>query len=291
MYNVIAPIAITDILSTTGAGANIEEAPDITEQIKNASSNSALEIMGRNGAKNLIPFDLDAIKALNVNGTWADNVYTYRGVDFTVNSDGSILADGQATGGNASIKLFEGKADSPLIGRSLILSGSPAGGSASTYRQQAYRVGSADGSTGTYFDDGAGSEAFTYLNNASGTKASVAVAIYENYDADNLLFHPMLRDSEDTDDTYQPPAKTNAELTAENQTLTQKIGTTTTKTLAANATSIEFDVPTTGDNLIEFFSSDGSNYTAIDTSVSGKVTLTYDAVASARTISCRVASA
>lgn len=67
------------------------------------------------------------------------------------------------------------------------------------------------------------------------------------------------------------------------------VGTITDKTLAANATSIEFDVPTTGDHLIEFFSSDGANFTAIDTSVSGKVTLTYEAVASARTITCRIA--
>lgn len=69
------------------------------------------------------------------------------------------------------------------------------------------------------------------------------------------------------------------------------VGTTTTKTLAANATSISFDVPTTGDNLVDFFISDGSSYTAIDTSVAGTVTLTFDAVASARTVSCRIGKA
>lgn len=71
--------------------------------------------------------------------------------------------------------------------------------------------------------------------------------------------------------------------------VTAQIGAITNKTLAANATSVEFDVPTSGDNLIEFFSSDGADYTAIDTSVSGKVTLTYEAVASSRTITCRIA--
>lgn len=69
------------------------------------------------------------------------------------------------------------------------------------------------------------------------------------------------------------------------------VGTTTVKTLAANATSISFDVPTTGNNLVDFFISDGSNYTAIDTSVAGTVTLTFDAVASARTVSCRIGKA
>ena len=57
-------------------------------------------------------------------------------------------------------------------------------------------------------------------------------------------------------------------------------------TLAANATSIAFTVPTTGDNLISFFITDGSDYTAIDTSVAGQVTLTYEASASARTVYC-----
>ena len=63
-------------------------------------------------------------------------------------------------------------------------------------------------------------------------------------------------------------------------------GNITAKTLAAAGTSVEFDVPTTGDNLIDFYSTDGSNYTAIDLSVAGKATLTYEASASARTVYC-----
>lgn len=74
------------------------------------------------------------------------------------------------------------------------------------------------------------------------------------------------------------------------QTLESKIGAVTVKTLAANATSIEFDVPTTGNNLIEFFISDGTFYSSMDTSVSGKVTLTFDPVANSRSISCRIAA-
>lgn len=66
-----------------------------------------------------------------------------------------------------------------------------------------------------------------------------------------------------------------------------KIGTVTSKTLDANATSISFAVPSTGNYIVDFFVSDGSNYTAISTIV-GSVTLTFEAVASARTVSCRV---
>lgn len=74
------------------------------------------------------------------------------------------------------------------------------------------------------------------------------------------------------------------------QTLESKIGEVTVKTLAANVTSISFTVPTTGNNLIDFWCSDGSNYTEIDTSVSGTVTLTFEASASTRSVSCRIAA-
>lgn len=81
------------------------------------------------------------------------------------------------------------------------------------------------------------------------------------------------------------------EVSSQMQTLESKIGEVTVKTLAANATTISFTVPTTGNNLIDFWCSDGSNYTEIDTSVSGTVTLTFEASASARSVSCRIAAA
>lgn len=80
------------------------------------------------------------------------------------------------------------------------------------------------------------------------------------------------------------------EVSSQMQTLESKIGEVTVKTLAANATTISFTVPTTGYNLIDFWCSDGSSYTEIDTSVSGIVTLTFEASASARSVSCRIAS-
>ena len=66
---------------------NYEAAPDVETQIANeAATISAM------GAKNILPFDLNAIKDLNTSGTWASNVYSYRGVDFTVNPDGCFWA-------------------------------------------------------------------------------------------------------------------------------------------------------------------------------------------------------
>ena len=61
------------------------------------------------------------------------------------------------------------------------------------------------------------------------------------------------------------------------------------QTLAANATSVTFTgIPTSGNYMIDFYISDGSNYSAINTATAGQVTLTYDAIASARTVYCRI---
>ena len=225
LYDVIAPISEHDVITTTGSGANIEPAGSISSGIQTLTNKLDNEIVTRSalGAKNILPFVLADIKALNTNGTWAGNVYTYRGVDFTVNSDGTISATGTAIGGNASIKLFAASSNYEMLGKNVILNGCPSGGSATTYRIQAYRMGSVDGSSGTYFDDGDGTIAFDALNDASGTVGSFAVAVYENATVTNLLFKPMVRLASDSDAIYQPYAKTNRELTVENQTLTNEV--------------------------------------------------------------------
>lgn len=78
------------------------------------------------------------------------------------------------------------------------------------------------------------------------------------------------------------------DLTTQIENANSRIGVVTSQTLAADATSVSFSVPTSGNYLIDFWASDGSNYTAINTSVSGTATLTYDAVSSARTIYCKI---
>lgn len=69
----------------------------------------------------------------------------------------------------------------------------------------------------------------------------------------------------------------------------QKKSTIKTATLAATDTSVEFTgIPTSGNYIIDFFTSNGMNYTAIDTSVSGKVTLTYPAPETSVTVYCEI---
>lgn len=62
----------------------------------------------------------------------------------------------------------------------------------------------------------------------------------------------------------------------------------TSKTLTAGSTTITFDVPTSGDHLINFFTSTGINYTEIDTTGTGEVTLTFEAQNSDVTVYCDI---
>lgn len=78
--------------------------------------------------------------------------------------------------------------------------------------------------------------------------------------------------------------------TTDTFTVTNSVGPRTkSETLAANATTVTFvDMPTSGDNIIRFYIEDGANYTAIDASTPGEVTLTYEAVNVARTVYCTI---
>lgn len=75
------------------------------------------------------------------------------------------------------------------------------------------------------------------------------------------------------------PTTTDKTLIGAINEINAKQGEVTSETLVAGETSVEFDVPTTGDHVINFYTSTGINYSAIDTSVTGKVTLTFAAQA------------
>lgn len=60
-------------------------------------------------------------------------------------------------------------------------------------------------------------------------------------------------------------------------------------TLAVNGTTVTFsNLPLTGDYLADFYITDGSNYTEIDTSTPGSVTLTYEPLSVVRTVYCKI---
>lgn len=116
----------------------------------------------------------------------------YNGVTFTVNSDGSVNANGTASATcNAS------SADITGIDGEVALSGCPSDGSATTYQIWIYDktanastaiVDTGNGSTGTLIKD------HVY---------SVRIRIQSGYTVDKT-FYPMLRLASDTDGTYEP---------------------------------------------------------------------------------------
>lgn len=50
--------------------------------------------------ENIIPYDLDNIKSINNRGEWDGDTYTWLGISYAFQSDGSVILNGTATGGS-----------------------------------------------------------------------------------------------------------------------------------------------------------------------------------------------
>lgn len=151
------------------------------------------------GAKNLLPMNLNAIKSINTGGSWNGNVYTLRGVDWTVNDDLSITANGTATGGNSTINIL----NSNFVVNDEIFTCCPIGGASNKYFARAYAGES------TFRDDyGDG-----IVYNDPVTLTYIGCLITSGITVSNIIFKPMIRLASDPDATYVPYAMTNRELT------------------------------------------------------------------------------
>ena len=123
---------------------------------------------------------------------------------------------------------------------------------------------------------------------ANASSASKAYAVGQQLVLNDILYNVTAAISAEEALVIGTNISASDDLTTQIGNANARIGAVTSQTLAANVTSVSFSVPTSGNHLIDFWASDGSNYTAIDTSVSGTATLTYDAVSSARTIYCKI---
>ena len=160
-------------------------------------------VIGKNGAKNKIPFDLATIKANNTEVSWGENSYTYQGVTFTINTDNDgnitdIDVDGTATG-NVALILYPYKKYSG----DLILSGCT-GGSSTTY--ELLLMSSSSGDLHCYNGE-------TSVSPLSDRNYQARILVKSGVSLSHQKFYPMLRDARDIDSTYQPYAMTNRELT------------------------------------------------------------------------------
>ncbi len=152
------------------------------------------------GAKNLIPYPYYRGSSFETNG-----------ITFTVNADGSVTANGTATD-YANFSCTARDVDWNLqvnVGDRYILSGSPAGSDSSHY-WMAMNCKQND-STNTFLYVYEDEEEFVLP--ASDAYYGIILTIKSGVTVSNLTFYPMLRLASDPDDTYQPYAMTNKELT------------------------------------------------------------------------------
>lgn len=155
-------------------------------------------VMGQMGAKNLIPYPFPS------------DSYSQRGIEFTALSDGTITANGTNDGTGNSTFNFQ----KVLLSKgSYVINGCPIQTSTN------YRCGVIRNSDSTTLASDYGSGALFTLD--ADTEVRFFVQVSSGKAANNIIFKPMLRLASDTDDTYQPYAKTNRELTDEIATKTK----------------------------------------------------------------------
>lgn len=165
------------------------------------------------GAHNIFPLTIDDLKALNtINGTWSGNSFTMYGITYncevTNGYISKITARGTATA-TSTLELF-GKyaafASNKYKGN--ILSGSPSGGSGTSYCIIEQTSASSAGTSPDFSrDEGSGA---VIGNN---DYARLYIRIDGGYAiSGSLIFNPMIRLASDADTTYRPYVPTNAEL-------------------------------------------------------------------------------
>ena len=160
------------------------ELVDITDDSLSPSGHVDWESNGKIGSKNLLPN-----KA---------TTQTINGVTFTINSDGSVTANGTATS-NAEIDIAT---NVPLNGN-YILSDDFAG-----INGQYWAFANVDNGARQYILTSK-EMPITISNKLDYFR----VKVFSGVTANNITFKPMLRLATDSDSTYQPYAMTNKELT------------------------------------------------------------------------------
>lgn len=183
-----APITVEGVSKTTVEGALgglNDYADDITDAVD--------AIVNVYGAKNLLPYPY-------FDGASKSD----RGVTYTVNSDGSISLSGTANDFTA-FSIFGWIEDNKYSG--LAMSG---GINSHVYFRQ--RI---TNKSGTYIRDvrDSGNGALVASIDAATEKYMFNLSIDSGTNVTGMTFKPMLRDARIKDDTYEPYAKTNQELT------------------------------------------------------------------------------
>lgn len=126
---------------------------------------------------------------------------TINGVTYTVNSDGSITANGTAT--STSILMLTSSDSNPklrnaLLGNQITMSGCPSGGGTNKYVIRLFQHAGENSRV-----DDAGSGVTTTFVNAD-LPFNVAIIVWSGVTVSNLVFRPMIRFAADTDASHKP---------------------------------------------------------------------------------------
>ena len=154
---------VIDAMPTKAAAADLAAEVTAREQLQ-----AAVTSMINSGAKNRLQVTAES--------------KTHNGVTFTVNSDGTVTANGTASG-NAYIVIATALGTSDLFDGTYRLSGCPIGGGRETYSLYA-----ASGSY-TRYDDG---ESISLPPTGTTSNISFIIIVYSGKTVDNLVFSPMV---------------------------------------------------------------------------------------------------
>lgn len=167
---------------------------------------------------------------------------TSKTVVFTVNSDGTITANGTATGGDAEVGNTGTEAFIAPFDAQVILSG---GVSTNAHIYPFDQTAIARPYTDSTKTTRATGQNATGTNDVSfwmekGHSYTMGVRITQNTSVNDVVFKPMLRLASDSDSAYQPYAMTNIELTTATGSKADitSIGTNETGTTASKAYKI-----------------------------------------------------
>lgn len=155
--------------------------------------------------------------AKNLNSTpYYHTSRTINYVTWTINDDGSVTANGTASGGNSNFACHSRNIETNklvLPNGKYILSGCATGGSSSTWEMALERTH--NGSAETIVVNQSGDTEFT-LNgddySADSVQVQLILRVRNNQQANNITFYPMIRLANDSDDNWQPYVPTNRDL-------------------------------------------------------------------------------
>ena len=188
--------------AVNGNFAGLSASGNLTDSGKKAADfatptniQNVYKVMGKNGAKNLIPYP------------YGQTSRTDNGVTYTVNADGSVLVNGTATA-NSTLTLQYRQTPSKIdlkVGESYIVTGGVSAqlsvGVSTERSGSAYYYG---------YDKGSGLE---FTPESGDEKFGALIQVTNGSTVNNVTVYPMIRPASDTDSTYRPYAATNKELT------------------------------------------------------------------------------